>query len=137
MRHLMLHRGLVLLAGFILSLHTIFPHVHAPDGNETTTVVFSEASAEARSLLDVLYDLVTADLGEEHLENFTPANSDGTTVVLALPPAYLPPATPLFSGNLLTENQNKTREVIPPHLLLPDEVDLVRQCPLRGPPAVG
>lgn len=137
MRHLILHRGLVLLAGFILCLHTIFPHVHVGEGSETEVAVFSEESAETRSLLDVLYELVTADLGEEHLENFTPASSEVAMVVLVLPPALLPLTPWSYPGHLLVANESHTKEVIALPPLLPEEADLVRQCPLRGPPAVG
>lgn len=134
MRHLMLHRGLVLLAGFILCLHTVFPHVHAPHGAEEA-LVFAEKPSNERSFLDVLYDLVTADLGEEHLEHFTPADSDANLSALALSPT-----APLGSYFFTAADQSipphqHRKQILTYHPLLPDDEMSILDRPLRGPPA--
>lgn len=137
MRQLTIHRGLVLLAGLILCLHTVFPHVHGPDGDVVATVVAKEKPAEDRTFLDVLFELVTADLGEEHLEHFTQSDGNAVVVVLALPPAVTPPEQTFLSADQQVGNQIIFQPLIAYHPLLPEEEALVRQRPLRGPPFVG
>lgn len=125
-----------MLAGLILSLHTVFPHVHAPHGEQGEVVVFAEQPDTERSLLEVLYELVTADLGEEHLEHFAPADVDGA-LVLSIPPAI--PLARLLSSvrDQVVAPQKDLQEIIAYHPLLPDEAAFIRQRPLRGPPTAG
>lgn len=137
MRQLILHRGLVLLAGLILCLHTVFPHVHGSDGNVVASVVVKEKPAEDRTFLDVLFELVTADLGEEHLEHFTQTDGNGVVVVLALPPAITPAVPAFLSAHKPESDQTIFQPIIVYHPLLPEEEALARQRPLRGPPSVG
>jgi hypothetical protein len=137
MRNQFFHRGLVLIAGFIFCLHTIYPHVHSSDGVEEE-LSFTQATTDARSLLDLLCSLVEADLGEEHLEHFTASDLDASSLVVAVPSVVIhPPVTFYLPVVAPAADQIKGLRVVNDHPLLPDDKFLLCQRPLRGPPFYG
>ncbi len=137
MRYRPFHRGLVFLAGLMLCLHSIFPHVHAPHGDDGAVVVFAEHSGARPSFFEVLVDLVTADLGEEHLEHLAATDVDLDLSPLLPASTMLWPAGFPFGDASQPGPQNVIQEILAYHPLLPEDEVFARQRPLRGPPSVG
>ncbi len=98
MRSLLLHRGIIFLAGILLCLHTLLPHVHANFTAGTDALSMGTRPEVNHSLLDLLSGLVEGDLGQEHLENFTQGKADLEVVKTIIAPAAAPlPSTPDFT----------------------------------------
>lgn len=130
MRTLLLHRGIILLAGLLLSLHTLLPHVHVSQSGQLSTISFGERSPSSRGLFDLLSGLVHGDLGQEHLENFTKDQSD-----LGIVKADLVTASAIFVAQPLVSNKEWSSQfLVSQESLPPIDAGLSLQHPLRGPP---
>lgn len=129
-------RGLLLLSGLILTLHTLVPHVHAAHQHlSSEATVLSPAPANTDSWLSFFTDFVDADMGEDHLENFSPEKSIDFELVIPMLPATLPPA--LFAERYLysTDTALPRAAWCPAPELFITEAHL-RGIALRGPPAM-
>lgn len=127
-------RGLLLLSGLILLVHTLVPHVHGPHFLASGQTILAETPASP-SWLDVLAGLVDTDMGEEHLEHFSPEKNVDYTLAA---PAFVPgqavaPYAELFFCALETSGGRTgfSRSPVPQI----EEVYLRRIAP-RGPPPV-
>lgn len=126
-------RGLLLLAGLILTIHTLVPHVHGAHfitPGETSTSTNHETPF---GWLDLLTDLVDADMGEDHLENFSPEKTIDFTLVV---PTFLPTLpSALFAERFLFQPETAVRVEQAPSPSPQIKEVFLRQVALRGPPA--
>ncbi|WP_273445072.1 hypothetical protein [Neolewinella agarilytica] len=135
MRYSPFHTTLLLLAGLLLSLHSVVPHVHGLPCGKPGEVTAGHIPASGGDLLGLLQDFFTnTDLGEDHLEHFS-ADHD-VTLDLAFT-ATLPPATlPHIVLAVISEPGVTRRERVfrswhfPPSGVYPDA-----DAP-RGPPTI-
>lgn len=90
MKATLFHRGLLLLAGLLLSLHALVPHVHGYDQPGSVELRTETNSEGTTNLLSFLQDFFTdTDLGEDHLEHFSTDHNINLDLQV---PAVLPPA---------------------------------------------
>ncbi len=116
-------RSCLLLAGLILCLHTVVPHVHGEQAGVT---------GQPYGLVDILKDLLGSDLGEDHLEHFSSGQDLDLSVdvVAALPP-FAQPVLVLLSprlASLVRRRRVFRHRHFPPSAVYPDA-----DAP-RGPP---
>ncbi len=121
-----------MLAGLLLCLHTLMPHVHAEVFLQPGEITLAEAPNPGHSLFDLLSGLVQGDLGQEHLENFTEEQPDALLAKTFFAPAAAPlllyPTPPKPLVGVLSAGRAHQE------LLLPKSVALQLSCPQRGPP---
>jgi|GEM_PF-3138290 len=130
------HRGLLLLAGLLLSLHSFVPHVHGDHPGDSGQETAKNTPPPQPDLLTLLQNIFTdTDLGEDHLEHF--AADHDTTLDLEIsalrPPAALPPAIVLVASTtpVVVRRQRIFRQRhFPPSGVYPDAT-----AP-RGPPTL-
>lgn len=127
-------RGLLLLSGLILTLHTLVPHVHgAQQHSLPETAALTPAPVNANSWLSFLADLVDADMGEDHLENFSPEKSLDLELPISVVPATIPPA--LFAERYLYSTDTALLPEEQPSVPAPFLTEAhLRRIALRGPP---
>lgn len=93
MRYPPFHSTLLLLAGLLLSLHSVVPHVHGIPCSSPGEVTTNNTSAPKGDILSLLQDFFTnTDLGEDHLEHFS-ADHDVTldlAITATIPPTAFP-----------------------------------------------
>ncbi|WP_020567365.1 hypothetical protein [Neolewinella persica] len=129
------HRALLLLAGLLLSLHSLVPHVHSGHSDSSGEVSAEIIPGTNGDLLGLLQNFFTnTDLGEDHLEHFSSDNHAtlDLEVIALLPPADLP--TIVLAPRALNPAIRRQRVFrsrhFPPAGVYPD-----RAAP-RGPPAL-
>jgi|AntRauTorckE5430_2_1112549.scaffolds.fasta_scaffold00957_5 hypothetical protein len=128
-------RGLLLLSGLILMAHTLVPHVHGPQAFMPAATSIDQAQQTPSGWLDVLTDLVDADMGEDHLEHFSPEKT--VDFVLLLP--NIVPALPsaLFAERFFLQPEAATERITRHYATGPELKDVhLRAIALRGPPAM-
>lgn len=65
-----LYKGLLLLPGLLLTLHTLVPHVHGGESVSSSIPAADVPGERSLSVKDLLGKLIESDLGEDHLEHF-------------------------------------------------------------------
>ncbi len=129
-------RSFLLLSGLILLVHTLVPHVHAAHFTERgVPTTYAQQNVHA-NWLGVLAGLVEADMGEDHLEYFSPEDApDFSLAVPVFSVALLPTPSGFASESpavVVTararRSELRTWEIIPGSR---------RQATPRGPPTVG
>lgn len=128
------HRGFLLLAGLLLCLHSLVPHVHGPVRNSSGEETVESIPSSDGTLLGLLQDFVTdTDLGEDHLEHFS-ADHDVTLdfeITSFSPLALLPTvvSASLKEAAPICRQRAFRGQLIPPSGIYPDTASP------RGPPA--
>ena len=134
MQRNLLHHGIVLLAGLLLCLHTVIPHVHG--SLHPSTLLVAEAGEQTNcvdeGLLRLIKDLLSSDLGEDHLENFTPDLNKDFSVDIALPLPDLTAPFPVLNVGLA--EVTSARQVSSYLANLPPDDPVVDLASTRGPP---
>jgi hypothetical protein len=137
MRITSFHHTFLLLAGLLLSLHSLVPHVHGPEWAGPEEPIAYNAPAPNNNWLSLLQDFFTnTDLGEDHLEYFSPSQDllleFELELVSILPPVELP--TIVLAPRALNPDIHRQRifrsRHFPPAGVYPDA-----DAP-RGPPAL-
>lgn len=134
MRFTHFHRGLLTLAGLLLSLHSLVPHVHGEQLLAVNGTSINHIPGQSVDLFGLLQDLfANSDLGEDHLEHFS-LDHDASVdleLVVFLPPAILPPVTslPTPASSLVRRQQMFRNRHFPPSGIYPDNASP------RGPPS--
>lgn len=128
-------RGLLLLSGLILTVHTLVPHVHGPQHVSTGEVSIGSDQEKATGWLAMLTDLVDVDMGEDHLEHFSPEKA---LDFVGLVPNIVPIQSGMFfSDRYLLQPETallKVEQERIPRLKARDVY--LHQVPLRGPPVM-
>lgn len=130
------HRGLLLVAGLLLSLHSLVPHVHADHCLGSGEITAKEIPASENGLLSLLQALFTSsDLGEDHLEHFA-ADHDSVLdldIIASLPPALSPVLAffPYAAQPTIRRKQIFRSRHFPPSGVYPD-ADAPRGPPLQS-----
>lgn len=127
-------RGLLLLSGLILTVHTLVPHVHSAHFVSPGETSISQTQDGPTDWLDILTDLVDADMGEDHLEYFSPEKTVDLVLVVPTIIPTLPPA--LFAERFLFQPQTAVRVEQDPAPGPKLKEVFLRQVALRGPPAM-
>ncbi|MFK8163965.1 MAG: hypothetical protein AB8H12_16080 [Lewinella sp.] len=127
------HRGLVMLAGLLLCLHTAIPHVHGVvHSNEQPIEISGNSSCVDAGLLHLIKDLLSSDLGEDHLENFTPDFTKDHSILALLAPTTI---TAFFPNHYLVLPSVTSAQQVASYLAdLPPDDPIVGLEPSRGPP---
>lgn len=127
-------RGLLLLSGLMLVVHTLVPHVHGAHFLSSGETRVGSSEEGQNDWLAVLTDLVDAEMGEDHLEHFSPEKTVDFALVVTTFVPTLPPA--LFTERFLFQ---PTTAVLVDQAPAPcpkiKEIFLL-QAVLRGPPRV-
>lgn len=127
------HRGLLLLAGLLLSLHSLVPHVHGSVRNVPGQLTLNNTLSPSQDLQSFLQDFFAeTDLGEDHLEHFA-SDHDVTPVsgfVSSQPPTAFAVASlvPLAACTTIRRQRVFRSRHFPPSSIYPDA-----DAP-RGPP---
>jgi len=135
-RSLGFFRGLFLFSSLLLlTAHTLVPHVHSSPFLDTGKTSVGVKSEKDRNWLDVLADFVDTDMGEDHLEHFSPEQGlDLDLTIPAIVPTF-PPAT--LAVRMLVEQEEPRKysgwNFRGPPLL---RSALMRVSSLRGPPTL-
>lgn len=130
-----LRQGLLLLAGLLLTIHTVVPHVHGSPFSDASVPMAIQPPPALTGWLGILGDLVSGDMGEEHLEHFAPEKID--QLALSLTPTLQDfPPSPLYwsSPPVSVCSSSKIRIVAPPDLIIAS--DYQQFFAARGPPTV-
>lgn len=128
------HRGLLLLAGLLLSLHSMVPHVHGSVRNVSGQLTLNNTLSPSQGLQGFLQDFFSeTDLGEDHLEHFASDHdvTHGSEFVSLQPPTAFVVATfaPLAACSTIRRQRVFRSWHCPPSSIYPDA-----DAP-RGPPA--
>lgn len=129
------HRTFLFLAGLLLSLHSLVPHVHGSSYAAPGETVALQAPSLNSDWLALLQDFFTeSDLGEDHLEHFSPGQdlAYDLGIVSLLPPTALPAITlvPRPTSAVIRRQRVFRSRHFPPAGVYPDA-----DAP-RGPPTV-
>lgn len=128
-------RGLLLLSGLILTVHTLVPHVHGVQHVSTSETGIGADKEKSTDWLALLTDLVDAEMGEDHLEHFSPQK---TLDFVELVPGIVPVlSSAFFADRYLLQPETAVLKVEPERSAWLKTKDVfLRQFPLRGPPAM-
>lgn len=122
-----------MLAGLLLCLHTAIPHVHGTlHSNSQSVEISDKSSCVEEGVLHLLKDLLSSDLGEDHLENFTPdlqKDLNGTTYIS---PAVLLAPFPVL--NHVLAEITSARQAATYLASLPPDDPVINAGLSRGPP---
>ncbi len=128
------HRFPVLLAGFLLCLHTVVPHVHQLRLTAGQRIERCDVLLPVNGQwLGLLRGVIGADMGQGHLEHLSVDRAEATLPVApaeALALARQLPEWPPFPPMA----QRLLRLSPTSHPKWPPEGDYCRATPLRGPP---
>lgn len=134
MRQRNFHRFCILLAGLLLSLHTLVPHMHLAGRAAVADLSLETPAQDAGNIFGFLQTLVGSNLGQGHLEHFVQDHElPGTSTEIA--PAAAPPVLPLanFAPYSLPVALRRQRVFL--HHLFPPDGRFDAPTALRGPPA--
>ena len=134
MRIIIIHRTFLLLAGLLLSLHSLVPHIHGSEDVTEVTVKTTGTLDENGNWLNFLQDFFTqTDMGEDHLEHFSPGQdlSLELDLIASVPPVILPTIVlaPPAENVFIRRNRVFRSWCFPPASIYPD-ADAT-----RGPPS--
>jgi len=133
MQRSLFHRGLVMLAGLLLCLHTVIPHVHGElHPSQQPLEISGNTSCVDAGILYLIKDLLSSDLGEDHLENFTPDFTKDLSIVAFLAPAIMTTVFP--NHHPIVPSVTSAQQVASYLADLPPDDPVVGQEPSRGPP---
>ena len=130
------HRSIVLLAGFLLCLHTFVPHVHRMRHAGEHRIERGDLLVPGQGAwMLLLRDVIGTDMGQGHLEHLSvdrppldfPSAPAVTADLLRLLPDW-PPVVPAA--------QRLLRRSPASHPKWPPEDAYTRAIPLRGPPSL-
>ncbi|MBC6996768.1 hypothetical protein QWY85_04405 [Neolewinella lacunae] len=129
-------RNFLLLSGLILLVHTLVPHVHTDHITERGVPTLCSRQNAHANWLGVLAGLVEADMGEDHLEYFSPEKAPGFSLAAPAFSAALPPIPSCFVSEVaagfvpdrVRHSEQRT---------WPLQAGSRRQASPRGPPTVG